>query len=149
MLLRALLLFLLLIRSASAQTITPNNRDSVQASAAVAEIITSADDTIRALHRLYNQRRTGGFVLTTLGGGYFLYVSVITPFALAFGGAGLVPVVSTALIIGGTTTGISIKKLVKFSKSREARVVTDYEQNKKLPPEIRRILKPKFFRAGG
>jgi hypothetical protein len=144
MLLRAILFFLLVARSASAQSITTARADSAQTTVTVAIQATSVD-TVQALHRLYDQRRTGGFVLTALGGGYFLYTCALAPFALAFGGAGLIPVVVTAVVIGGTTTVINIRKSVRFSKSREAKMVASYERNNKLPSAIRSKLKPKHF----
>ncbi len=142
MFLRALLCFLLIAGSASAQAF-PSLSDSTQ-TAAVEKKATSID-TIQALHRLYEQRRTGGFVLTALGGGYFLYASAIAPFALAFGGASLLPVAAAAVIIGASTTAINIRKLVRFSKSRETKMIRYYEQEKRLPPDIKQKLKFKHF----
>ena len=141
---RTLLFLLMFTGAASAQSTAPVRSDTARISAALGNM--SSADTVQALHRLYSQRRTGGLILTVIGGVYFLYVAAIAPIALAFGGASQLPAVATAGIIGAGTTGLNIRKLTRFNKFREAKLVADYERGQKLPPEIRRKLKPKHFR---
>lgn len=106
-------------------------------------------DTVRALHHLFEaRRRTGkrlvGAGLLTLPAALMITVGqALTSFGAndntgEFGGA----LVNVGLL-GGVAPGLFLK--VRFRRAKEKAVVEGYEQRRVLPVPLRRKLVPKYF----
>lgn len=97
-------------------------------------------DSAYAVHNLFRDRRHralegGSLGLAGISGAVFAAVNKQPGLS---GGLLL-------LTIGFTV--LDVRQLSRFSESREALVTTRYEQGWPLPPEVRRRLKAKYFRA--
>lgn len=109
-----------------------------------------ATDTVRAVHLLYQDRRTGGLTLTLIGLPItaifnlftFTYIpSTGTTYRPAYQAENLV----TGLVLGGLPAGAGISKLSRFSKAKEAALIASYQQGQPIPPAIRQRLTKKYF----
>ena len=123
---------------ASAQTST-----APITTAAIAPVTAiSAADTIQAVHQLFKKRRTGGGVWVTIGAAFTgrIIGSLLTSSGGNGGGA-----IFSIVLFGGGPAAIGFGKLSRFSATREAQVLSTYEQTKNLPVEIRNRLTPKYF----
>ena len=99
-----------------------------------------ARDTAYALHSLFRERRskglqTAGFGLAGLTGTAFTLVRGAVDASVLFGLASAVP------------TALGVRQYWRFSEDREGGVVRRYEQGWPLPPDVRRRLRAKHFRA--
>ena len=105
-------------------------------------------DTVRAVQRIFQKHRTGGWIWTTIGGILALRIATVAisssssgSFSSNTGGT------LTGLgVFGGIPAGIGVGKLTRFSQMKEAQVISLYAKSEILPPYIRRRLKPKYFR---
>lgn len=95
-----------------------------------------SSDTAQAIHRLFKSHRTGGYFLT---GGAVIFTRT------AFRAVGTVPGGIFVVVFGGIPGLIGFGKLVRFSISNEAKIVSGFEKNKTLPKAIRRRLKREYF----
>lgn len=94
-------------------------------------------DTVAAVRNLYARRRTGGW----------RYINILS-------GATILPAVALLLLdsnpaglgVVGTSIGVGIGKLVRFSSKKEEAVVNAYQQGQPLPHSIRKRLRKKHFR---
>ncbi len=98
-----------------------------------------AGDSAYAVHNLFRERRQKAASGLSLG------LAGLT-------GAGLAAYKQPGLAGGGllvTTifTVFDVRQLRRYDESREGLVVRQYEQGWPLPPDIRRRLKAKYFRA--
>jgi|GEM_PF-6742951 len=111
-------------------------------SAAVA-VASTAADSVSAVRKLFQQRRTGGGVLSAIGIGATGAIARGLSSGDASGNAG--GAVISIAVIGGIPAVVGISKLIRFSKPREETIVAAYQQGKPLPSYIRRRLKPSHF----
>jgi hypothetical protein len=95
-----------------------------------------SSDTVQAIHQLFKSHRTGGFILT---GGAVIFTRI------AISKVGTVPAGVFVVIFGGIPAVIGFGKIVRFSVSKEAKIVSNFEKNKTLPNAIRRRLKREYF----
>ncbi|MBG8554172.1 hypothetical protein [Hymenobacter guriensis] len=114
----------------------------------------AVNDTVQAIQRLYGRRRTGGFGWMISGGVGGLrsllaasqeetittsYGTVVTRDKADAGG------ILTGVAIIGVVEAYGVSKLVRFSSQREAAMIELVRQGKRLPDDLRRRLKPRFF----
>lgn len=103
----------------------------------------SESDTVRAIHNMFRQHRTGGIIWSSIGGvfaGRIIGSSIGNAETTASG------VITGVLLLGGVPAGIGIGKLTRFSAAKEAAVVAAYTQNPMLPKYVkRRLKKRKYF----
>lgn len=102
--------------------------------------IAPISDTARAVHLLFNKRRTGGWIWTGIGAAFATRILIAGATEGNAGGT----VVGTA-VFGGVPAAIGVGKLTRFSESREAEVANYYQKTKHLPPYVQRRLKKKYF----
>ncbi len=114
-------------------------------------------DTVQAIHHLFSIKRRGANIVTgtgvaVAGTGIFLAqlsYAVLNSFKTAYSGKRLEPgpgAASLRLSLPGLfITTLGIIKRVRFSRSREANVISAYEQGRGLPPTIRQSLRPEHF----
>lgn len=147
---RILLLVLLPIASASAQTALP----TAEAGAATAAPPPfTATDTVQALHNLFRSRRsTGGWLAG--GSAFFTVLSGVGTLAdnngKNCGGYFCPDAAGWTLIMGIVTAPVWIPgsiTLIRFSRKREAEAVAAYEQTRSLPRGLQRKLSPRFFNS--
>ena len=97
-------------------------------------------DSAAAVHRLFRQHRRSA------------------EGDLAFGAAGLVGLAYSATrgqpgwlgpnaLIGLVSTALGLRQAIRYSEGHESFIVHQYEQGWPLPAEVRRRLRPKYFRA--
>ncbi len=103
--------------------------------------VAPASDTLQAVHQLFSQRRTGGWIWTGVGAAFAARILIAGAGSGNAGGT----VVGTA-VLGGGPAAIGIGKLSRFSEAKEAQVTADYQKTKRLPPYVQRRLKQKYFR---
>ena len=124
------------------QAQTPDAPAATQ-SAAAAVASTMTPDSVSAVRKLFQQRRTGGGVLSAIGIGATGAIARGLSSGDAGGNAG--GAILSVAVIGGIPAGVGISKLVRFSKPREEAIVAAYQQGKPLPSYVRRRLKPTHF----
>ncbi|GAB3879101.1 hypothetical protein GCM10028824_41960 [Hymenobacter segetis] len=141
----ALLLVVCLGESAQAQA----PADPLRPAAALVPL-PRAVDTVRAVHLLFQDRRTGGLTFTFLG---LPLTGLFTLFSVGYApGTGPTTqphkgeTILEGAFLGALPMGIGISKLVRFSKAREAAVIANYARGTPLPPLIRARLTRKYFR---
>ncbi|WP_133274045.1 hypothetical protein [Hymenobacter radiodurans] len=109
----------------------------------------TADDTVRAIHNLFESRRSGGIVLTGGAiGGDLLAAKLATEseqnqnswWRLSFGDHAVL-----FGIIAAPIAAVGIRKIVSYRGGRERRVIADFRTTHKLPYKIQRRLNPTFF----
>jgi hypothetical protein len=103
-------------------------------------VVAPASDTVRAVHYLFSQRRTGGWLWTGVGAAFAVRILIA---GASDGNAGGT-LVGTA-VFGGIPAAIGIGKLTRFSEATEAQVADYYQKTKRLPPYVQRRLKRKYF----
>ena len=106
---------------------------------ATSPAITAPADSVEAVARLFRSRRTGSTILG-LPSGYFLGYGAV---ATAQG----VDQAPLTLGIGAVLSAVTIAKGVRFSKQREEEIVTNYQQGKPIPKNIKRRLRRKHFKV--
>jgi hypothetical protein len=115
---------------------------------AIAPVLSTRQDTVQALHRLFETRRRTGKHLVTAGlvaipaAVVISLVEVLASFGSSTGGTegNIGAVVMTAGVLGGVAPGLN--QAIKFRRAKERAVVAGYEQDlKPLPVPLRRKLK--------
>lgn len=150
-----LCLFVFLIASAFAHVAPAQTVSGSQALMSNPVVTNSRSDSVLAVHRLFQSRRTSGKILTigavpialgAIGVGAFISWSNV------YTRMGAPPDPFVDAIAGGVTLSgllpgiIGIPQLIRFKKTREKAIVSAYEQRSPLPAYVRRRLKPKYFR---
>ncbi|WP_426061064.1 hypothetical protein [Hymenobacter sp. B1770] len=142
------LLLLLLVQSASGQVAAPVS-STTDTSLVAAKRLTAAD-TIRAIHRLFKQRRTVGSVLVVSAGTLVaIGLSDVVESggnAAFFTGASAYAFVTVLAAI--YTAPLYIPGLIirgQYSKKKEAVLIADYNLKRTIPNKYLRKLKPHFF----
>jgi hypothetical protein len=110
-------------------------------------------DTIRAVQRLFDQKRMGGRIATAVGIPVALVGGVVGLFGSTFSalitlGQTKNSILSTTLLgssVGLAPTGIGIGRLIRYSRRREDILLDAYESGDPLPAFIRRKLRPGYF----
>ncbi len=114
-------------------------------------------DTVQAIHLLFDTKRrgaiivTGGGVAVAAGGVLLAQLSyaIINAVKSANGKKSKEPglaATSFKLSLPGLfITTLGIIKRVRFSRSREAQVVSAYEQGLGLPPSLQQLLRARYF----
>ncbi|MBF9220616.1 hypothetical protein [Hymenobacter ruricola] len=97
-------------------------------------------DSAYAVHNLFRERRGKGFSTT----GYGMAGLTGTGFEIAQGQTGASVVLG---LISLVPTALGARQYWRYSASRENAVVRLYEQGWPLPPEVRRRLRAKHFKA--
>jgi hypothetical protein len=110
-------------------------------------------DTIRAIQRLFDYKRTGGRIttaigvpITILGAGTGVVVGVLS--SLVTLGRTENSIIPTALLyssVGLTPTGIGISRLIRYGRRREDLIIDAYESGVPLPGFVRRKLRNRHF----
>ncbi|QIL77016.1 hypothetical protein [Hymenobacter sp. HDW8] len=107
-----------------------------------APILTStpafSSDTLQAVQKLFRSRRTGGAILG-FPGGYMLGYGLVST-ARGIDGA------PATLAIGAVLSGISLSKSARFSKLKEAEIISAYQNGKPLPAYVRTRIKSKHLK---
>ena len=103
----------------------------------------AAADSALAVRNLFQKRRTGGAVFTTIGTGFSL--AILRGLASGSTGGNAAGGVASIAVLGLLPAGVGVGKLTRFSKVREEEIVTAYGQGKPLPSTIRRRLKAGYF----
>lgn len=111
------------------------------------QVPVTSTDTLRAVHRLFQARRTGGVVFGLLGGSYTgIGVTVAVQGKQPTGTYGPDVTSEMGLGAGVPLLALGLTKLLRFSTWREQRVVAEYNTGRALPRSIRARLKPRHFR---
>ena len=97
-------------------------------------------DTAFAVHNLFKERRNRGWMIS----GYGLAGLTGMVFTTAQGKAA--PAIALGLFTV-VSTGLGLRQYTRYSAEREAAAVQAYENGWGLPPNIRRRLRSKHFRA--
>ena len=97
-------------------------------------------DTAYAVHNLFWERRFKGL----RDAGYGSAGLMATGFELARGQTGAWVLLG---LIGAVPTALGARQYLRYSPDREGGVVRQYEQGWPLPPDVRRRLRPKHFKA--
>jgi hypothetical protein len=144
-----ILVFLMLFASASAQT-TAIGLDTTKANSTMARQLTSAD-TVRALQRLFKKRRIMGGVLVATAGTFFAVgvSDVVENGGNAAFFTGASAYVFVTLVSAIYTAPLYIPGLIigsKYSRKKEAAVLTQYNTSKTIPDKYKRKLKPGLFK---
>ncbi|MDO7846397.1 hypothetical protein Q5H92_08520 [Hymenobacter sp. M29] len=101
-------------------------------------------DTVRAVHRLFGQHRTGGYIWSAIGAAFA--VRIATAAASSDSGASGGGIATGVAVFGGVPAAIGVGKLVRFSGGREETVIQAYEQGKALPRYVvKRLKRQKYF----
>jgi hypothetical protein len=123
--------------------------DTAKTSSALSHNKFTADDTARAIHNLFNSRRSGGIVLTggaivgdlvaaqlvnESDGNQNSFIRFDFGFFAAFFG-----------VIAAPVAAVGIGKIITYRGSREKRIIADFRATHRLPDKIQKRLKPKFF----
>lgn len=106
---------------------------------AASPAIIAPADSVEAIERLFRSRRTGSTILG-IPSGYFLGYGAV---ATAQG----VDQAPLTLGIGVVLSAVTIAKSVRFSKQREEEIITNYQQGKPIPKNIKRRLRRKHFKV--
>jgi hypothetical protein len=112
-------------------------------------------DTIRAVQRLFDYKRTGGRITTKVGGSLALIGAGAGLFA---GGAvalinlgktknEILPITLAGSVPGFIPTGFGITRLIRYNRRREDRLLDAYESGAPLPGFARRKLRSRYFSA--
>jgi hypothetical protein len=110
-------------------------------------------DTIRAIQRLFDQKRMGGQIttavgvpITILGAGTGILVSTLSAlFSLGKTKNSILPTALLYSSFGLAPTGIGIGRLLRYSRQREELLIDTYESGVPLPAFVRRELRPRHF----
>lgn len=115
----------------------------------------AAEDTVHALTTLYSRRRVGGaswITGGTLGGLRALTAAgqqktVSTSYGTYMvndgaSGGGIAVGIGLILLVDG----YGLSKVMRFSAAKQVALIADVRAGKPLPPNVRRRLKPRFFR---
>jgi hypothetical protein len=147
-------LFVFLIVSVFAQFALAQSTAVSRALVSDPVVTNSRSDSVLAVHRLFQSRRTSGKILTigavpialgatfvgaliSLGNFYNRTGSPPNPFVDGIAGG---------VMLSGLLPGIvGIPQLIRFKKKREKAIISAYEQGSPLPVYVRRRLKPKYF----
>jgi hypothetical protein len=111
----------------------------------------TAADTVQALHRLFANQRTGGRLLTGLGGVAlfatpYITVSADDPTTKKHGSLGaLVSGTMLGLAIGVPLVTLGLIQTSDNSKRQEAEIISQYTATHTLPKKIKRKLLPTLF----
>jgi len=108
-----------------------------------------AVDTVRAVHLLFQDRRTGGLTFAFIG---LPLTGIFTLFSVGYSpGTGTTsqPHKEETLLegafVGALPLGAGISKLARFSKAKEAALIAAYKRGGPLPATIRARLTRKYF----
>jgi hypothetical protein len=99
-----------------------------------------AGDSAYAVHQLFRKHRHGAE--GALGSGAASIVGMAT--SSAQGDRTMVGVNALATVVA---TVVGLRQAFRYGTAREQLIVRQYEQGWPLPPEVRRRLKAKYFRA--
>lgn len=148
--LRLLFLLLLLSGPLCGQTLPDSSRTS-GIPPVYAPPQRTAADTVRALHRLFSNRRTGGALLIALGG-ITLFVTPLAfaaaddPSAKKHGSLGaFVGGAQVGFVLATPIVALGIYKVSRSSKAKEEQIIYYYTEKHVLPQKIKRKLRPELF----
>ncbi|WP_461137698.1 hypothetical protein [Spirosoma pomorum] len=110
-------------------------------------------DTIRAIQRLFDYKRTGGRIYTAIGvpaaiGGAaagFVGSALMVAITLGKNKNSILPITLLGGAIGLTPTGVGIGRLIRYSRRREDVLIDAYESGVPLPGFVRRKLRDRYF----
>ncbi|WP_157780867.1 hypothetical protein [Hymenobacter sedentarius] len=111
----------------------------------------TAADTVKALHRMFTNRRVGGGLLVVLGGiavvaTPLVYVATAGPSTSTYGNLpDAVSGMQLGFVLAAPITALGIYQLSRNFKDREAEVIINYTEKHILPPKIKRKLSPNLF----
>jgi hypothetical protein len=146
-----LCLFIFIIVSVFAQVAPAQTRLGSQALLPDSAYAGSKSDSVLAIHRLFQSRRTSGKTLTISAlpialGATALGSLIIVGNALRVKPKPFVEEIGSFVALAGLLPGIiGIPRLIRFRKTREKAIVSAYEQGNLLPVYVKRKLKPKYF----
>ncbi|ALD21725.1 hypothetical protein AM218_11530 [Hymenobacter sp. DG25A] len=96
---------------------------------------------------MFHKHRTGGWIWTSIGSAFA--VRIATAAAASSSNSIDSPTTGSTVtgiaLFGGVPAGIGIGKLVRFSTTREAEILSAFEQGKTLPKYVSSRLKRKYF----
>ena len=107
---------------------------------AVGQVAPPPRDTAYAVHNLFRERRFKGL----RDSGYGMAGLTGTGFELAHGQTGAWVLLG---LLGAVPTALGARQYWRYSQEREGSVVRQYEHGWPLPPEIRRRLRARHFKA--
>lgn len=113
----------------------------------------SRQDTVRAVLRLFDAKRTGGKaytslgITTTLAGALAGFVGGLLTSAITHDKDIVFRATLTGSSIGLLATGIGITKQIRFGQHREMVILDAFESGNPLPKGILRKLKARYFLA--
>ena len=97
-------------------------------------------DSAAAVHRLFKQHRHSAETDLAFG--------VVGMVGLVYGTThGRPDLLGPNALIGLVSTALGLRQAIRYGEGRESFVVQQYEQGWPLPADVRRRLKPKYFRA--
>ncbi|WP_426061067.1 hypothetical protein [Hymenobacter sp. B1770] len=98
------------------------------------------------MRRLFEKRRTGGWIWTGIGGAFALRIISVAATSNSDAASGTPAGTAVGVaVLGGIPAAIGVGKLVRFSAERELETVAAYEKTRKLPNYIQRRLRQKYF----
>lgn len=109
-----------------------------------------ATDTVRAVHLLFQDWRTGGLTFTLIGLPLTGIFSVLSVGYSPSTGTTTTQSNKTETLLegaffGALPLGVGISKLARFSKAKETALILSYQQGHPLPFAIRERLTKKYF----
>ena len=111
----------------------------------------TADDTVKALHRMFTNRRVGGGLLIALGGIAALatpviYVASAAPSTSTYGSLpDAIGGIRLGFLISAPITALGIHQLSRNFKDKEQETISSYIETHILPQKIKRKLRPELF----
>lgn len=139
-----------------AQTSSPDSIASIRTElphTVTSVTFAAAQDTVQAIHNLFQTRRKGGRLFAIQAGagllgavGYLaMPVSDSSPSLYSYTATDKRQI-SSVLVAGALPVfGIGISKLSRFSKDKEKALILQYQAGGTVPATIRRRLRPKYF----
>jgi hypothetical protein len=106
------------------------------------------EDTAHAVRRLFDRRDAAATAQLARSLGVLSGVGIASLLPVSLGSGGLKQgLVGTGLLAGGVGIGVSLPRMLRFSRKHRDEVVAAYLQGEPLPAYVRRRLRPEHFRA--
>ena len=137
---KAILFLMLLTTTAAAQNISAVANGA--GSAAITPRQFTSTDTLQAIKKLFDRRRTGAAVGLTISGISFFFLIPITTSK----SSDVFESAKTITLLGVLPATLSTIKLIRFSKKREAALIQSYQNGQPLPVYVKKRLIKRYFR---
>ncbi|RTQ50916.1 hypothetical protein EJV47_09900 [Hymenobacter gummosus] len=108
------------------------------------------EDTAYAVRRLFDKRDGAATALLARSLGVLSGVGIAALLPISLGSGGVKQgLVGAGLLTGAIGAGVSLPRMLRFSRKHRDEVVAAYLQGEPLPTYVRRHLRPEHFRADG